>query len=172
MTRGGGRQPDHGGGPDRLACRAHAFAWRELCRAACGRWGAGAAFALQNGDSGAPGTRQSQGVNRPGLVRSELFPVFPVKNDLFPVKVRTIFFNDDKVLGHFPGFVLSVPAFFERHPEADPAKAYAQTPRRAAALALAGMVRAVKGAGAPPRHGSFSGVSGYGSFAARARARW
>ena len=47
--------------------------------------------------------------------------------------------------------VPGVPYKLKRHPEADPAEASAQTPRRPAAPALAGMVRAViRGAGVPP----------------------
>jgi len=65
----------------------------ELCRAARGRRGAGATFAQQSSDSGAPCTRQSQWVDRPGPLRNDLFPVFPVKNDPFPFKVGTLFIN-------------------------------------------------------------------------------
>ena len=156
MTQGGGRQPGHGGGPERLACFARAFALRELCRAACGRWGAGATFAQQNGDSDAPGTRQSQGLNRPGRVRNDLFPVFPVKRHLFPVRPGTVFPNGDKGLGHFPGIVPGVPYKSSRDPEADHPKTHAQTPRRPAALARVATVRPVHGGrGVPP-----SGPSG------------
>lgn len=92
---------------------------REPCRAACGRWGAGATFAQQSGDSCALGTRQSQGVNAFGPVRNDLFPVFPVNPRLFPVRPETVFPNGDKGLGRFPGFVSGVPYKSSRDPEAD-----------------------------------------------------
>jgi hypothetical protein len=58
----------------------------------------------------------------------------------------------------FCEFVPTVPTNLQRHPEADQAKAHTQTPRRAASLALVGMVRPViRGAGVPPGIGSFSG---------------
>ncbi len=105
----------------------------ELCRVARGRWGAGATFAQQIGKSDATGTRQSRGVNRPGRVRNELFPVFPVRSDLFPVKTGTLFFNGDKGMRHFPGLVPGVPTFFCRYPKADPRN---PTPKRPATRCL------------------------------------
>ena len=120
MNRGGGRQPGHGGGPDRLACCARAFALRELCRAACGRWGAGATFAQQNGDSGAPGTRQGQGVNRPGRARSDLSPLSPLNNGLSPRSMGTDFSNGDKGLGQLSRVVPTVPTKFESTPRSRP----------------------------------------------------
>jgi hypothetical protein len=63
----------------------------------------------------------------------------------------------------FPVWSPGVPYKLKRPPEADQAETHAQTPRRSAALALAGMVRAaIRGAGVPHVMGSFLGVSGYG----------
>ena len=62
----------------------------------------------------------------------------------------TNLFNADNGLRGLFGLVPGVPYKLKRHPEADQAKAHAQTPRRSAALALAGMVRAVKGGGGTP----------------------
>lgn len=68
----------------------------------------------------------------------------------------TDFSNGDKGLRGLLRFVPTVPTNLQRHPEADQAKAHAQTPRRHACLALAGMVRAVKGGGGtPPVMGPF-----------------
>ena len=75
----------------------------------------------------------------------------PVKNDWSPMPPGTKLFNADNGLRVFSGLVPGVPYKLKRHPEADPAEASAQTPRRPAAPALAGMVRAViRGAGVPP----------------------
>lgn len=124
---------------------------REPCRAARRGRGAGAAFALHRGDSGAPGTRQGEGVNAFGRCRNKLSPLSPRKNGLSPAPVGTDFFNRDKGLRGFFRFVPTVPTKLKRPPEADPAKTHAQTPRRPAAPALVGMVRAViRGAGVPP----------------------
>ena len=127
---------------------------REPCRAARRGRGAGAVFALQSGDSGAPGTRQGEGANAFGRSRNKLSPLSPRKNGLSPLPVGTDFFNGDKGLRRFFRFVPTVPTKLKRPPEADPAKTHAQTPRRPAALALAGMVRAaIRGADVPPRTG-------------------
>ena len=127
---------------------------REPCRAARRGRGAGATFAQQSGDSGAPDTRQDQGTDCLGRVWSELSPLYPRKNGLSPRSMGTDFSNGDKGLRGFLRFVPTVPTNLQRHPEADQAKARTQTPRRAASLALAGMVRAViRGAGVPPASG-------------------
>ena len=129
---------------------------REPCRAARRGRGAGATFALQCGDSGAPDTRQTQGANVPGRAWSGLSPLSPRKNGLSPAPMGTDFSNGDKGLRVVLRFVPTVPTNLQRHPEADQAKAHAQTPRRSAALALVGMVRPViRGAGVPPGIGSF-----------------
>jgi hypothetical protein len=89
--------------------------------------------------------------------------VSPVKNDWSPMPPGTKLFNADNGLRVFSGLVPGVPYKLKRPPEADQAETHAQTPRRSAALALAGMVRAaIRGAGVPHVMGSFLGVSGYG----------
>jgi hypothetical protein len=55
-------------------------------------------------------------------VRTELFPVFPVKSRLLPVRPVTIFLNDDNELRRFRRFVTGVPYKLKRHPEADRVK--------------------------------------------------
>jgi hypothetical protein len=65
----------------------------------------------------APG--KGKGVSAPGPVRTELFPVFPVKSRLLPVRLVTIFLNDDNELRRFRRFVTGVPYKLKRHPEAD-----------------------------------------------------
>ena len=80
----------------------------------------------------------------------------------------TKFLNADNGLQRFFGLVPAVPYKLKRAPEADQAKAHAQTPRRSAALALVGMVRPViRGAGVPPGSGSCPDLGRYGSFAPR-----
>ena len=134
---------------------------REPCRAACGRWGAGATFAQQSGDSGAPGTRQSQGVNAPGRAWSDLSPLSPLLLGLSPLPTGTDFFNGDKGLGQLSTVVPAVPAKKSARPETDQAKTHAQTPRRPAALALVATVRPVNGGrGYPPSTGP-SGAFGH-----------
>ncbi len=66
--------------------------------------------------------------------------MFPVQSDLFSVKVGTLFRNDDNGLRHFSGFVLSVPTFFRRAPEADQAETHAEAVGRPAGLELGAWV--------------------------------
>lgn len=142
---------------------------REPCRAARRGRGAGVVFALHRGDSGAPDTRQDQGPDRLAPCWIDWSPVSPVKNDWSPMPPGTKLFNADNGLRVFSGLVPGVPYKLKRPPEADPAKPHAQTPRRAAALALAGMVRAaIRGAGVPP-NGSCRVLWPCGSFASRWR---
>lgn len=170
MTRCGGLHPGHGGGPDWLGCCGHVVAWRALCRAARGRWGAEATFAQQNGESSAPGTRQSQGVNGPGPVRNELFPVFPVKCRLFPVRAGTVFFNGDNGLRQFLAIVPGVPYKSCRDPEARaPPKPCERCPATRCPGA-GGHGPAGDRGRAPPRHGSFLTPSCTGAKGARERA--
>ena len=141
---------------------------REPCRAARRGRGAGAAFALQCGDSGAPDTRQDKGTDCLGRVWSELSPLSPRKNGLSPRSMGTDFSNGDKGLRGLLRFVPTVPTNLQRHPEAD----QAQTPRRSAALALVGMVRAViRGAGVPPER-VLSGVFPVGVIRAPSPNLW
>ena len=133
---------------------------REPCRAARRGRGAGAVFAQQSGDSGAPDTRQDQGADYLGRVWSELSPLSPRKNGLSPRSMGTDFSNGDKGLRGFLRFVPTVPTKLKRHPEADQAETHAQTPRRPAALALAGMVRVVKGGGGTPPSWVLFGCAG------------
>ncbi len=106
--------------------------------------GAGAAFALHGGDSGAPGTRQDQGPHVFEPCRIDWSPESPVKGDWSPMPPGTNFLNADNGLRRFFGLVPAVPYKLKRHPEADPPKTHAQTARRPAALALVGMVRPEK----------------------------
>ena len=84
----------------------------------------------------------------------------------------TNLFNADNGLRGLFGLVPGVPYKLKRHPEADQAKAHAQTPRRSAALALVGMVRAViRGAGVPPER-VLSGVFPVGVIRAPSPNLW
>lgn len=74
-----------------------------------------------------------------GRARNELSPLSPLVSGLSPQSTGTDFFNGDNGLRWFFRFVPAVPAEFERVPEADQAKAHAQTSRRAAGLGLAGV---------------------------------
>ena len=71
----------------------------------------------------------------------------------------TKLFNADNGLRVFSGLVPGVPYKLKRPPEADQAETHAQTPRRSAALARAGMVRAaIRGTDVPPPERVLSGA--------------
>lgn len=101
---------------------------RQHGRAAGRRWGAGAAFALQWRDSGAPGTRQSEGPNALGRARNELSPLSPLISGLSPQPAGTDFFNGDNGLRQLSTVVPAVPAKKLREPKADPAESHGAAP--------------------------------------------